>query len=124
MLVKLENVTKWFQVYLENFRVRFESENNTLKVFLSYNCEEVIYENYFYLLNDSRWIFFNPPCNSSDGYVLSLCSSYAQEIETSKYMGETVFAILLSLVGLILFADLIGNVQVLFAFNSHACYNI
>ncbi|KAK8966907.1 putative cyclic nucleotide-gated ion channel 18 [Platanthera guangdongensis] len=38
-------------------------------------------------------------------------SSYGQNLTTSTYIGETSFAILICLVGLVLFALLIGNVQ-------------
>ncbi|KAK1323906.1 putative cyclic nucleotide-gated ion channel 17 [Acorus calamus] len=38
-------------------------------------------------------------------------SSYGQNLETSTYMGETSFAILIAIIGLILFAHLIGNMQ-------------
>lgn len=40
-------------------------------------------------------------------------SSYAQSLATSTYIGETLFAILISIIGLVLFAHLIGNMQVL-----------
>uniref|UniRef100_A0A164VWG0 Cyclic nucleotide-binding domain-containing protein n=1 Tax=Daucus carota subsp. sativus TaxID=79200 RepID=A0A164VWG0_DAUCS len=38
-------------------------------------------------------------------------SSYGQNLQTSTYIGETLFCILLSISGLILFAQLIGNMQ-------------
>lgn len=38
-------------------------------------------------------------------------SSYAQSLATSTYIGETLFAILISILGLVLFAHLIGNMQ-------------
>ncbi|KMZ66562.1 cyclic nucleotide-gated channel 18 [Zostera marina] len=38
-------------------------------------------------------------------------SSYAQNLETSTYMGETIFCILICIVGLVLFSHLIGNMQ-------------
>lgn len=38
-------------------------------------------------------------------------SSYGQNLATSTYIGETLFAILICLVGLVLFAHLIGNMQ-------------
>nr|CAD1824624.1 unnamed protein product [Ananas comosus var. bracteatus] len=38
-------------------------------------------------------------------------SSYAQNLETSTYIGETSFAILISIIGLVLFSHLIGNMQ-------------
>ena len=40
------------------------------------------------------------------------CSSYGQNLRTSTYIGETVFCIVLCIGGLILFARLIGNMQV------------
>lgn len=38
-------------------------------------------------------------------------SSYGQNLETSTYIGETSFAILIAIFGLVLFAHLIGNMQ-------------
>lgn len=38
-------------------------------------------------------------------------SSYGQNLSTSTYMGETSFAILIAIFGLVLFAHLIGNMQ-------------
>ncbi|XP_078438682.1 cyclic nucleotide-gated ion channel 17-like [Wolffia australiana] len=38
-------------------------------------------------------------------------SSYGQNLVTSTFIGETLFAILIAIVGLILFAQLIGNMQ-------------
>lgn len=40
-------------------------------------------------------------------------SSYGQNLSTSTFIGETSFAILVSILGLVLFAHLIGNMQVL-----------
>lgn len=42
-------------------------------------------------------------------YVLS---SYGQNLMTSTFIGETSFAILIAILGLVLFAHLIGNMQV------------
>lgn len=39
-------------------------------------------------------------------------SSYGQNLSTSTFIGETSFAILIAIVGLVLFAHLIGNMQV------------
>ncbi|KAF8400415.1 hypothetical protein HHK36_013713 [Tetracentron sinense] len=39
-------------------------------------------------------------------------SSYGQNLSTSTFIGETSFAILISIVGLVLFAHLIGNMQI------------
>jgi hypothetical protein len=46
--------------------------------------------------------------------VLFLClsSCYGQTLTVSTYIGETLYAISLAVVGLVLFALLIGNVQV------------
>ena len=46
---------------------------------------------------------------------LSLCldSCYGQSLLVSTYLGETLYAIVVAVVGLVLFAHLIGNVQVL-----------
>ncbi|CAA6662285.1 unnamed protein product [Spirodela intermedia] len=38
-------------------------------------------------------------------------SSYGQNLATSTFIGETLFAILIAIVGLVLFAHLIGNMQ-------------
>ncbi|KAG1326515.1 putative cyclic nucleotide-gated ion channel 5 [Cocos nucifera] len=38
-------------------------------------------------------------------------SSYGQTLTTSTYIGETLFAILIAILGLVLFAHLIGNMQ-------------
>ncbi|CAI9098681.1 OLC1v1035367C1 [Oldenlandia corymbosa var. corymbosa] len=38
-------------------------------------------------------------------------SSYAQNLSTSTFIGETLFAILIAICGLVLFAHLIGNMQ-------------
>lgn len=44
---------------------------------------------------------------------LFLCySSYGQNLSTSTFIGETSFAILIAILGLVLFAHLIGNMQV------------
>lgn len=41
-------------------------------------------------------------------------SSYGQNLNTSTYIGETLFSISLCIIGLVLFAQLIGNMQVKF----------
>jgi hypothetical protein len=41
-------------------------------------------------------------------------SCYGQTLEVSTYIGETLYSIFLAVLGLILFAHLIGNVQVFF----------
>ncbi|XP_055804903.1 cyclic nucleotide-gated ion channel 18-like isoform X2 [Solanum dulcamara] len=38
-------------------------------------------------------------------------SSYGQNLNTSTYIGETLFSIFISIIGLVLFAQLIGNMQ-------------
>ncbi|XP_074590904.1 cyclic nucleotide-gated ion channel 17-like isoform X1 [Curcuma longa] len=38
-------------------------------------------------------------------------SSYGQTLTTSTFVGETLFAILIAILGLVLFAHLIGNMQ-------------
>lgn len=40
-------------------------------------------------------------------------SSYGQNLMTSTFIGETSFAILIAILGLVLFAHLIGNMQVM-----------
>ncbi|CAN6460209.1 unnamed protein product [Victoria cruziana] len=42
---------------------------------------------------------------------LQQLSSYGQNLQTSTFIGETAFCILISIVGLVLFAHLIGNMQ-------------
>ncbi|KAF8035507.1 hypothetical protein BT93_C1512 [Corymbia citriodora subsp. variegata] len=42
---------------------------------------------------------------------LQQLSSYGQNLSTSMYIGETSFAILIAILGLVLFAHLIGNMQ-------------
>jgi cyclic nucleotide gated channel, plant len=44
---------------------------------------------------------------------LYLNSCYGQSLLVSTYLGETLYAIFVAVVGLVLFAHLIGNVQVL-----------
>lgn len=39
-------------------------------------------------------------------------SSYGQNLSTSTFIGETSFAILIAILGLVLFSHLIGNMQV------------
>lgn len=46
--------------------------------------------------------------------VIFFLSSYGQNLSTSTFIGETSFAILIAILGLVLFAHLIGNMQVLF----------
>lgn len=59
-------------------------------------------------------------------------SSYGQSLNTTTFIGETIFAILIAILGLVLFAHLIGNMQVLelekplyiiaiFVFHSFSC---
>lgn len=45
-------------------------------------------------------------------FIYKFSSSYGQSLETSIYIGETLFAILIAIMGLVLFAHLIGNMQV------------
>lgn len=45
----------------------------------------------------------------------SLGSSYAQTLETSTFLGENVFCIIICILGLVLSAQLIGNMQVEYA---------
>jgi hypothetical protein len=46
-------------------------------------------------------------------FLLCLSSCYGQTLTVSTYIGETLYAIILAVGGLVLFALLIGNVQVL-----------
>ena len=53
-------------------------------------------------------------CWCSFFYSVWLCfSSYGQNLDTSTFIGETSFAILIAILGLVLFSHLIGNMQVL-----------
>ncbi|XWS73182.1 hypothetical protein CRYUN_Cryun02cG0104200 [Craigia yunnanensis] len=42
---------------------------------------------------------------------LQQLSSYGQNLSTSRFIGETLFAILIAILGLVLFAHLIGNIE-------------
>jgi len=59
-----------------------------------------------------------PPKTNALGLVLMCChlycSSYGQNLKTSTYIWENLFAVFVSMSGLVLFALLIGNVQVQF----------
>lgn len=44
--------------------------------------------------------------------TFSTCSSLGQNLQTSTYIWENLFAILIAIAGLVLFAFLIGNMQV------------
>ncbi|CAM8913221.1 hypothetical protein QQ045_032755 [Rhodiola kirilowii] len=66
-------------------------ENAVLKKVISTN----FLEKYFYCL----W------------WGLQQLSSYGQGLSTSTFIGETAFAILIAILGLVLFAHLIGNMQ-------------
>lgn len=46
-------------------------------------------------------------------YPFFFYSCYGQTLNVSTFIGETLYAILLAVVGLVLFAHLIGKVQVL-----------
>lgn len=45
-------------------------------------------------------------------FPVEFCSSLGQGLFTSTYVGEIIFAIIIAIVGLVLFALLIGNMQV------------
>lgn len=49
-----------------------------------------------------------------------MCSSLGQNLGTSTYVGEIIFAIIIATLGLVLFALLIGNMQVSFPFVCHS----
>jgi len=53
------------------------------------------------------------PFSLSLSLSLSLDSCYGQSLLVSTYLGETLYAIFVAVIGLVLFAHLIGNVQVL-----------
>lgn len=45
--------------------------------------------------------------------MIFFVSSYGQTLQTSTFIGETSFAIVIAILGLVLFSHLIGNMQVL-----------
>lgn len=45
-------------------------------------------------------------------FKIDFCSSIGQNLMTSTYVGEIDFAIVIAILGLVLFALLIGNMQV------------
>lgn len=47
-----------------------------------------------------------------NGSQIMWCSSLGQNLSTSTYVGEITFAIIVATLGLVLFALLIGNMQV------------
>lgn len=49
--------------------------------------------------------------------MFHFCSTLGQGLETSTYPGEVLFSIAMAIFGLILFALLIGNMQVRVKFN-------
>lgn len=57
-------------------------------------------------------------------FLVCLCSCYGQTLTVSTYIGETLYAIILAVVGLVLFAHLIGNVQVLCSTRIAICGDI
>jgi cyclic nucleotide gated channel, plant len=79
-------------------------------------------------LQNLWYIVPNPPTHTppSKGYIMPWdlclccvaicinCSSYGQNLKTSTYIWENLFAVFVSMSGLVLFALLIGNVQVQF----------
>lgn len=52
------------------------------------------------------------PFMRSESHMLVPCSSLGQNLATSTYVGEIIFAIIVATLGLVLFALLIGNMQV------------
>lgn len=44
-------------------------------------------------------------------YLVKCCSSLGQNLSTSTFVGEILFAIIIAILGLVLFALLIGNMQ-------------
>jgi hypothetical protein len=43
---------------------------------------------------------------------LQIASSYGQNLQNTTYRGETIFCILICIMGLVFFSHLIGNMQV------------
>ncbi|KAH6836307.1 cyclic nucleotide-gated channel 14 [Perilla frutescens var. hirtella] len=88
---------------------------NSTRVFTKCNPNDTTYFNY--------GIFGNAVANNvvSSEFVekylyclwwgLQNLSSYGQTLATSTFIGETLFAILIAILGLVLFAHLIGNMQ-------------
>ncbi|KAH7550438.1 hypothetical protein JRO89_XS13G0191000 [Xanthoceras sorbifolium] len=62
--------------------------------------------------NDDDFQFvFDVGSNTCFLYFSLMCSSYGQNLETSIFVGETLFSICVSIAGLILFSHLIGKIQ-------------
>lgn len=65
-----------------------------------------------------REIFYSlSPCKcisylGAHAFLIAGCSSLGQGLLTSTFVGEIMFAILVATLGLVLFALLIGNMQV------------
>ncbi|XP_041994238.1 probable cyclic nucleotide-gated ion channel 14 [Salvia splendens] len=88
---------------------------NSTQVFKKCNPDDTTYFNH--------GIFGNAVANSvvSTGFIekyfyclwwgLQNLSSYGQTLSTSTFIGETIFAIVIAILGLVLFAHLIGNMQ-------------
>lgn len=51
-----------------------------------------------------KYVLINVSMNS--------CSSLGQALSTSTYVGEIIFAVIIAILGLVLFGLLIGNMQV------------
>ncbi|KAK0572797.1 hypothetical protein LWI29_037434 [Acer saccharum] len=112
--IPLKCIPRYLDCGTLNNADRMKWENSTL-VFTNCNPQNQISFNY--------GIFQNALTNnvlSSDflekylyclWWGLQNLSSYGQTLQTSIFIGETVFAILIAIVGLVLFAHLIGNMQ-------------
>lgn len=65
-----------------------------------------------YICHDPLYICLNPVSSSVSELIIRFRSSIGQNLITSTYVGEISFAIIIAILGLVLFALLIGNMQV------------
>lgn len=56
-------------------------------------------------------------------YTMRACSSLGQNLSTSTYIGEISYAIVIAVLGLVLFALLIGNMQVCNVWPTVSCFS-
>lgn len=69
-----------------------------------------------FLVHDASFTDFLPSVLQISSFELFIYSSYGQTLDTTTYIGETLFCISTCIFGLILFSQLIGNMQVLTIF--------
>jgi cyclic nucleotide gated channel, plant len=66
-----------------------------------------------YIVLDPFKLFFGARMIYKLFPLLFKISSYGQNLQNSTYKGETLFCILICLLGLVFFSHLIGNMQVI-----------